>query len=943
MTHENDTADSAAGTVTDGLTQGTLSREGVGLTFEESMSGFFALGETDSVKGAEVGQRQDSKIRFDVTITISDLWAFLKVSQHTAALSGTVTCDALGGTSTLLDGVFNLFSLDPATSARQMVYSFRFKDAQGQMYCFRGHKEISDDPDRIDIVDDMTCLFVVVHRGDDETAPICGAGVMYFKLLDAPAMIATMKVIGAASFWQKAAAYSAFASFAFGALRETYLSDMNILYDTRYENLVLSGELDEGDEKRPFFLVSGAHDKGFPWGDSETFWDVLLVIADGAGGYRRYAITDRVLEGLQLDVERGTYRYSGPLFALKTGFSASFQAMRLKDEELEECQAQFEIEFDARPHETVSFPFPVESRFFNKLARPLRKILREALPAEYPLGIHITPHAVSVRSGRLTITKTGGNVSAEGTSSTLRVVPEKTHGEAERSTFRNVKEPTLLYGYICAVRPEAPTARVQILSRVLRNERQKLAKDQLDAFLGTIIPRVASAEILVAGGELAIRDLVSRSPHAAYEGLFEKIGNPLLEVNNDHYPTAVFQRRIIKVRDPSGNECLALEEDMSLMRLEAIDSDKEVTVASVKDRDKLAALDRALDETGFDAVVANALSASRKAKGDFLIVIKPNFMFAYNKRDRTTYTDPELVAHLVARLRNSGFVNVAVVEAQSTYGEYFDRRSVREMAEYLGFDESAGYRVVDMTEDAQERHPLGPHLGSHPVSAVWRDADFRISFAKNKTHAYAYYTLTLKNIYGALPLANKFKEYHCRRDIYHTAIEYLATFPVHFGLVDAHLSADGPFGIFADPCPNPTHTVIAGEDLVAVDWVAASKMGIDPTISQYMELAVKAFGKPKIRLAGDKSVYRPWLNVPVALTLFTHKGVDADYHFGNLFYTCCAQMDETHFRHKSNALHIRLLRKLVAPMRHTFFVRTAAAPTIANRLVSWLLYKLGSA
>ena len=87
-----------------------------------------------------------------------------------------------------------------------------------------------------------------------------------------------------------------------------------------------------------------------------------------------------------------------------------------------------------------------------------------------------------------------------------------------------------------------------------------------------------------------------------------------------------------------------------------------------------------------------------------------------------------------------------MAEAQSTYGEYFDRRSVREMADYLRYDGSPGYQVVDMSLDADERRYLGPHLGDHPVSRAWREADFRISFAKNKTHAYAFYTLTLKNI-----------------------------------------------------------------------------------------------------------------------------------------------------------------------------------------------------
>jgi len=324
-----------------------------------------------------------------------------------------------------------------------------------------------------------------------------------------------------------------------------------------------------------------------------------------------------------------------------------------------------------------------------------------------------------------------------------------------------------------------------------------------------------------------------------------------------------------------------------------------------------------------------------------LIAIKPNFMFAYDKRDHTTYTDPELVHHLVKRLRARGFEAIRVVEAQNTYGEYFDKRSVREMADYLGYDRSAGYEVVDMTLDATEKRNFGPHLGLHPVSTVWRDADLRISFAKNKTHSYSFYTLTLKNIYGALPLANKFKEYHCDRDIYHTALEYLAAFPVHYGLVDAHVSSDGPFGIFADPAPNVTSTVIGGADLVAVDWVAATKMGIDPMISKYMKYAVELFGKPRIRFVGDSNPYHPWLNVPAVLPLFTHKGMDAEYHFGNLMYMIGAQMDETHFRHKNNAWYTRFLRTLTIPVRRTFFIRTGENPTLLNRLVSWFFYRLG--
>jgi len=205
--------------------------KGVGFQFDESMAGYLGKGETDPAEGAAVGRRLESKIRFDVQITISDLNRFLKVSQHEAELSGTVTCDVIGGTFTISDGKFNLFSLETEKGMRQMVYSFRFRDTDNQTYYFHGHKKIEDDPGKLDVVEDMTRLFTIIYRGEDEQAPIYGAGELYFKLSDGPSMISSMKVLNATSLWQKVAAYSAFTSFAYGALRSEYLKDMRMVRD----------------------------------------------------------------------------------------------------------------------------------------------------------------------------------------------------------------------------------------------------------------------------------------------------------------------------------------------------------------------------------------------------------------------------------------------------------------------------------------------------------------------------------------------------------------------------------------------------------------------------------------------------------------------------------------------------------------------------------------
>jgi uncharacterized protein (DUF362 family) len=910
------------------------------LTFNESMAGFLAVGETDPQKGAEQGRIANTPLRFDVQIHIDDLGRFLRIMEHSADLNGTITFVPLGGTFAIRDARFNLFTVDPQTGIRQMTYAFRFTAVDGKTYYLQGQKRIHDDPSTFRPVTDMTTLFTIVYRGEDEHGSVYGAGELYFPLVGSPALIASMKVEGTASLWRKAAALTAFTSFAYGALRDEYLRDVRLFYDTQYENLVLSGSLQtSGGTEAPFFFVSGVHERGFPWGDTGIFWDVLLVVGDGKGGYDRYGVTDLFLEGLELDVAKGTYSYRGRLFMLTEGYSASFSQMRKKEPPLCELEADIRVEFVAQPYDTVGVSFPLVPKLLRKLSSRMANELRDRLPGEHPLGIYITPHTVRVRSGSFKLRETARNGMVHETE--WNVADTGSFGEAERGTFRNVREPKTLYGYLCALRVQDRAARVQIHSRTLRDEKEEWGKDRLEAFLGAVVARTSSSEMLMENGRLTVRPLAPAGLPSQRALLLEKLGEPVLEVNNDQFPTGIFQRRIVEVLDPSGARCLALEEDMSLLRLEAIDSDKKVTVASIRDNDKFQALDRVLDITGFDALVERRQATAGKPRDRFQIAIKPNFMFAYDKRDHTTYTDPELVHHLVKRLRGRGFTNLKLVEAQSTYGEFFDQRSVKEVADYLGYDGSAGYEVVDMTLDADEMRYLGPHLGMHPVSRVWRESDFRISFAKNKTHAYAYYSLTLKNIYGALPLANKFKEYHCNRGIYDTTIEYLALFPVDFGLVDGYLSADGPFGVFADPRPNETRTILGGADLVAVDWVAASMMGINPMISKHMRLAVNACGKPEIKVIGNPNPYRPWLNVPVALTLFTNRGVDADYHFGNLMYSAVAQMDQTHFHYKNKAIYMRILRWFTVPLRRTFFVRTGENPSASNRFFSWLFYQIG--
>jgi uncharacterized protein (DUF362 family) len=275
---------------------------------------------------------------------------------------------------------------------------------------------------------------------------------------------------------------------------------------------------------------------------------------------------------------------------------------------------------------------------------------------------------------------------------------------------------------------------------------------------------------------------------------------------------------------------------------------------------------------------------------------------------------------LVGQIWEKGYRNIAVAEARSTYGTFFTNREVSTVANYIGLDGicpgEGSYRIVDLSLNREE-HEYEGKLGKHSVNTDWKNADFRISFAKNKTHSYAYYTLTIKNIYGALPEENKFKAYHCERDIFSTTIEYLRHFPVHFGFIDAHVSADGPFGIFADKDPNYTDTIIGGDDIVAVDWIGAAKMGLDPMVSGYMQEAVKAFGKPEIHMLGDRTLYPDWVNVPDVVSKMAF-GLDREYYFGNFIYSIFSTMDRF-FEYREASTMRRVLRLLTKPIRRLFF------------------------
>lgn len=288
-----------------------------------------------------------------------------------------------------------------------------------------------------------------------------------------------------------------------------------------------------------------------------------------------------------------------------------------------------------------------------------------------------------------------------------------------------------------------------------------------------------------------------------------------------------------------------------------------VVIESGKDRNKIELLDAALDEAGLERLITESQEKSNKAKDEFSIVIKPNLAMFFG--EKIIITDPELVEHLVDRIHNLGYTKVVVGEAQNAFSKWLKNREMNNIARTAGYKfctlQGRAYDVIDLAEDTEScDFPPEFSLVGIPISRIWQKADFRISFAKNKTHEEYWYTLCLKNLLGAIAKADKHLHYHSRLNVYDVCLEIYQKFPVHFNIIDAYDSSQGNIGAQMSN-PNQTKTIIAGDNTILVDWVGALKMGVDPYYSPLNKKALLEIGLPdNYEIIGDLSPYKGWKN-----------------------------------------------------------------------------------
>ena len=154
---------------------------GVGLSFNETMSGWFSMNETDPARGAERGKSKCSKLTIGLTVLIDNLDRFLCDQDHAGVVRGRIHLPKVFDRPIdTRSGVVKLFAPYQNTQRKSFRYELTFMHKK-QTYHLVGEKLLEDDPG-FDIWEDTTTLHIRLYEGSDDTGTVVGTGILKITL-----------------------------------------------------------------------------------------------------------------------------------------------------------------------------------------------------------------------------------------------------------------------------------------------------------------------------------------------------------------------------------------------------------------------------------------------------------------------------------------------------------------------------------------------------------------------------------------------------------------------------------------------------------------------------------------------------------------------------------------------------------------------------------------
>lgn len=225
------------------------------------------------------------------------------------------------------------------------------------------------------------------------------------------------------------------------------------------------------------------------------------------------------------------------------------------------------------------------------------------------------------------------------------------------------------------------------------------------------------------------------------------------------------------------------------------------------------------------------------------VLVKVNLLSAHHP-DRAVTTHPAVVKAVVEEVRQCG----ATAVVGDSPGGRNTPQSYRTLLEKTGIQDvidETGCESVFFDDNVAMVAPPGARTFRRlPIAQAVMDADAVIAVPKLKTHQFTVYTGAVKLLYGYLPGVTK-AEYHLhvgqdRERFAELLLDVHACRPPEFAVMDAVVGMEGNGPTHGSP--RHVGAILASRSCTALDYAAASLVGIDPgTI-------------PACRLAGERGI-----------------------------------------------------------------------------------------
>jgi len=277
------------------------------------------------------------------------------------------------------------------------------------------------------------------------------------------------------------------------------------------------------------------------------------------------------------------------------------------------------------------------------------------------------------------------------------------------------------------------------------------------------------------------------------------------------------------------------------------------------DERKIEAFHSVLKASGLEDRLKRASRSSSSQQQPFTVAVKAPFMMTYDRSDTSPAVDFAVLREFLAFLHNNGADQVQLIERGNIYERFVGHRSVAEVAAYIGLDR-LGVKIVDAGLD-QVPHTYSRGLGLSTISQAWRDAGFRISFGKLRSHSTDRVLLTLANMEG-LALRWDDSLFFERSLDFAAAQATMATeFPADFALLDAYMrTPDGMVGVMGSPRATSIGRFYASGDPLALDEAVLNHLRISVDSCPHIREAKYWRGERQkpLEVNGDDSSIDGW-------------------------------------------------------------------------------------